>query len=103
MAIIKGENFEAMIVEVNQDRLDNDKIRELLTPEQLLECTKTVTFNQIKCNRITGEKPKFKMPDLSNATPTGLVDMLGDVREQIKDLQKLEGIYKDALSARLKD
>src|SRR5690606_39693568 len=77
--------------------LDNDKIRELLTPEQLLECTKTITFNQIKCNRITGEKPKFKMPDLSNATPTGLVDMLGDVREQIKDRSEERRVGKASM------
>ncbi len=45
-------------------------------------------------------KKTFRMPDLSNATPTFLVDELGGVREQIKELQKLEGFYKEALQAR---
>lgn len=103
MAIIKGEKFEAMTVPVSQDRIDSNKVKELLTPEQLLGVVKTITFTQIKCARHTGEKPKFVMPNFGNATPEGLVDMLGEVREQIKDLQKLEGLYKDALDARLKD
>ena len=46
-------------------------------------------------------KLKSKMPDLDNATPGFLVDELGAVREKIKDLQKYEGYYKEALKARL--
>jgi hypothetical protein len=47
------------------------------------------------------KRRKFKMPDLSNATPTFLVDELGKLREQASDLKKLEGVYKQALMARL--
>lgn len=101
MAIVAGEKFEAMIVEVSQDRLDNDKVRSTLTAQQLLECTKTITFSQTKLNRISGKKSEFRMPNLANATPEGLVDMLGDIREQMKDLKKLEGIYATALAARM--
>lgn len=46
-------------------------------------------------------KSKSKMPNLDNATPGFLVDELGAVREQIKDLQKHEGYFKEALKARL--
>lgn len=45
-------------------------------------------------------KKKFRMPDLSNATPGFLVDELGEVREKIAELKKLEGFYKEALLAR---
>lgn len=102
MAVTRGEKYEAMTSEVSQDRIDADAVRALLSPEDVLKVTKTITFAQIKTNRHTGEKPKFVMPNLANATPEGLVDMLGETREQIKDLQKLEGIYKEALQARLK-
>lgn len=97
----KGEKFEMMTSEVVQVRLDNDKVKEILTAAQLKECSKEVRFMQIKTVRYEGSKPKFKMPNFANATPEGLTDMLGEVREQIKDLQKLEGLYKEALTARL--
>lgn len=45
------------------------------------------------------EKPEFRIPDLSNATPSFLVDELGSLREQIKDMQKYEGILKERLKA----
>lgn len=41
------------------------------------------------------------MPNLSNATPEFLVDELGAVRNQIKELKKREGFFKQALEARL--
>jgi len=41
-----------------------------------------------------------KLPDLSNATPPYLADELGDIRAEIKRLQKLEGLYKDVLEAK---
>jgi hypothetical protein len=100
---MRGEVFEARITEVNQDRLDNNAVKELLTEEQLKSVTKTISFKQMRVTRISGEKPEFKMPNLDNATPEGLVDMLGDIKEQIKDLEKLEGIYKTALEARMED
>lgn len=103
MSTVTGESFEALVMKVTQERLDSEKIKELLDPEQLRSVTKVIEFAQIKCNRINGDKPKFKVPNLANATPEGLVDMLGEVREQMKDLKKLEGIYKEALEARMKD
>ncbi len=42
-----------------------------------------------------------RMPNLDNATPMSLTDDLGEVREKISALKKLEGIYKEALKARL--
>jgi hypothetical protein len=42
-----------------------------------------------------------KMPNLDNATPGFIVDELGSVREEIKNLVKFEGYYKEALKARL--
>ncbi len=44
-----------------------------------------------------------RMPNLDNATPMSLVDDLGETREKISALKKLEGIYKEALKARLDD
>jgi len=50
------------------------------------------------------KRPKTgKMPDLSNATPPALVDWLGDVRDELKDLKKLEGFFKEGLLARVGD
>ncbi len=52
-------------------------------------------------------KPKAKksmksgLPNLDNATPSIIVDWLGAAREQIKELQQLEGYYKEALKARV--
>ena len=41
------------------------------------------------------------VPNLANATPGGLIDMLGDIRTEIKRLQFLEGVYKQAIEARV--
>lgn len=41
-----------------------------------------------------------RLPDFSNATPGFLADELGDIREAKKWLEKMEGLYKDALDAR---
>ena len=46
---------------------------------------------------------EFRVPDLSNATPEMLIDELGEVRDKIKVLKKYEGLYKDALLARLEE
>lgn len=46
------------------------------------------------------EMTKERMPDLSNATPPFLVDELGKVRAQMSKIKRLEGYYKEALSAR---
>ena len=43
---------------------------------------------------------KREIPDLSNATPTFLVDQIGLQRQIQKDAKFLEGIYKQALDAR---
>ena len=47
-------------------------------------------------------KKKFKAPNLSNATPGFLADELGALRDKIKDLQKLEGFYKEALLGKVR-
>ena len=46
-------------------------------------------------------KTLAEMPNLSNATPGFLVDELGNIRDQIKELKKREGFFKQALEARL--
>ncbi len=51
--------------------------------------------------RKTAPKRKSGLPDLDNATPSILVDWLGGVREQMKELKQLEGYYKEALTARI--
>lgn len=101
MTIRTAEDFSLNIVPTSQDRINSDMVREILTPEQLKKCMKTIEFDTFKTTRIKGEKPKFQMPNLGNATIPGLIDMLGKVREEIKDLQKLEGIYKEAVGARI--
>ena len=97
----KGETFELTITDEYQDRINADKVRALLTPEQVKQVTNTIQMKKLSTKRHTGKKPDFVMPTLGNATLEGLVDMLGKTREEIKDLQKYEGIYKDAIKARM--
>jgi hypothetical protein len=40
------------------------------------------------------------LPNLQNATPEGLTDIIGDLREQQRDLKQREGIYTEALKGR---
>lgn len=39
------------------------------------------------------------MPDLSNATPGFLTDEIGTLRDEMKELKKREGFFKEALGA----
>lgn len=48
-------------------------------------------------------KRKSGLPNLDNATPNVLVDWIGNVREQMKELKQLEGYYREALMARVDD
>lgn len=99
---IKGEKFVANVVASDRVTIVADKVRAYFVndPKTLETLVNTTKVYQLKCSRLAGEKKQFKMPDLSNATPGGLVDMLGELREEIADLKKLEGIYKSALEAR---
>lgn len=52
---------------------------------------------------MTIPKYKFEMPELGNATQEFLIDELGELGETIKALEKLQGVYKEALKARVED
>lgn len=54
-----------------------------------------------KSNRKSKIQVKPVTPNLANATPGFLLDEIGRLRREIKDLQKQEGMYKEALYARL--
>lgn len=97
---LKGEKFKVEVKSVSQDRFDKELASKYLTEEQLKASHKTITFDQMKTKRHAGDAAQFRMPNLANATVGGLVDMLGDVREEMKILKKLEGVYKQALAAR---
>lgn len=104
MAYAIGEKFIAEKSTSSQERISKDLAEANLTAEQLQSIKQVISVTQLRVKRKDGiePKPEFQMPNLANATPGGLCDMLGDVREQIKDLQKLEGIYKEALEARIR-
>jgi hypothetical protein len=109
MAVIDAEEFELSTSESSQKRLDGDavkalleelKLKKLITQDDIDGCYKTININTVRTNRKDKSKaPEFKVPDLSNATPVGVADMLGVTREQKKDLEKLEGIYKGWLES----
>lgn len=101
--VVYGEKYDAVLLQSSSTRIVADLVREMLTPEQVEKVSKTSDMNTLKTQLKKGApKPEpFKTPNLSNATPEGLVDMLGEVREQMKTLKKLEGIYKAALLTKL--
>lgn len=99
-----GENFSLSINKQTQVRINSDAVRELLAdePEKLAKVCKEIDMTVFKTSRHTGKQKKFEPPNLANATLQGLIDMLGQTREDKKDLEKLEGIYKDAIEARIR-
>lgn len=102
MSIVKGEKFSIDIIEGAQERIDSEKVRELLGPTKVLEVTKNIPTETVKTTRISGSKPEFRIPILDNLTPEGIADLLGTIREQMANDKKLEGIYKDKLKALIK-
>ncbi len=97
----EGEFFTATIEHVYQDRLDGALVEQALGAVKFKACKKTIDFDMTKTKRKVGKKRDFVNPNLANATASGLVDLLGQVREEMSDLKKLEGIYKTALDARI--
>jgi len=105
MAVLEAEDFEMMSTTTTQVRVDGDAVKDLLARLVLAEkiteaeaagCFKEISFETIKTARKDkAKKSKFVPPNLANATPSGVVDMLGLVREKTKDLEKEEGILKD--------
>jgi len=61
-----------------------------------------MTTRKKAAKKKTGKR-KSGLPNLDNATPNVLVDWIGNVREQMKELKQLEGYYKEALLARAGD
>jgi hypothetical protein len=51
--------------------------------------------------KTVAKAPKYSIPDLSNATDGGLVDMLAIEREKMAEAKFYEGFYKEALKSRL--
>lgn len=101
MPVIQGEEFDALREEVEQERVDTVKVRQLLG-DRVGEVLKVISFYKMSISRKDKSKsPTFIPPNLSNYTNAGLIDHLGKVREQIKLLEKEEGILKAALDARL--
>lgn len=47
------------------------------------------------------EDAEFTLPNLANATPEFLVDQIGQVKARLKNLEKYEGVFTQALLARL--
>lgn len=45
-------------------------------------------------------KTKVEMPNFANATPEFLTDELGDIRDQIKKLEKIKDLISEALKGR---
>jgi len=99
---IKGEDFVLTVTSSPVVRISSTLVKEMFAHDaKMLKAlsTESVTVT-MKTPRVNGKKANFVMPNLANATPGGLVDMLGKVREEMKDLKKLEGIYKEAIAAR---
>lgn len=97
-APITGEEFFAVTEEKTRTGISADLARQLLTPEQIASISTTTSYVEVSCKRLdSSKKPEFTIPNLSNATPKGLTDMLGQTREEISQLKKLEKVYKEAL------
>ena len=47
------------------------------------------------------EDAEFKLPNLANATPEFLIDQIGQAKARLKNLEKYEGIFIQALLAKL--
>jgi polyhydroxyalkanoate synthesis regulator phasin len=109
MAVLEAEDFELSTTSGFQTRLDTEAVKALLdqlvmqgkiTEDQVKACYKDIPMNVIRTSRRdTAKKPKFVPPNLTQATPVGVVDMLGSVREQKKILEQEEGVYKEWLQA----
>ena len=46
--VAEGENYTAQLTHSEQRRLDTQTVRQLLTAEQLEECTKVVAITQVR-------------------------------------------------------
>lgn len=101
----RGEKFEFQKTSSKRVALSKDKIEAYFLINNLQEDLPKLYAESdvvtIKTPRFGGKKPDFVMPNFANATVTGLIDMLGECRERMKDDKKLEGLIKARLGAEL--
>jgi hypothetical protein len=101
----KGEKFDFVKTKSTRRALSKDKVEAYFLLHGLMEDLPKLYSDSdvvtIKTPRLDGSKPAFVMPNFENATVTGLIDMLGECRERMKDDKKLEGLIKTRLGAEL--
>lgn len=101
----KGENFLVTIERgIPTTRINADKVRALLSAEQITEVEVTTLSDKVTTTRLDStKKDKFVPPDTTNMTPAGAADILGEVREQKNKLLREEEFWKQWLESYFQD
>lgn len=95
---IQGEEFIVTIETVETNRIVAELVREKLPAAELADVMESSSYEKMSTKRLdSSKKSKFEMPNLGNATPEGLADMLGELREKMSNDKKLEELYKEKL------
>lgn len=111
MSVLEGEDFDCIIAEQTQQRLDTDVCKTLIqdmldkgyiTADRARACYKDITFDVVSTKRRdASKKPKWVAPTIGdNQTPESIMDMLGHSREEENNHKKTTGYLKEALKAR---
>lgn len=103
----KGEFFVVEVVEVNQERINSDKVRALLTPEQLKEVISDTSYSKKSFTRYVGEKGVWWEPPqtsvMANMTLPRAIDELGAMREKKSQIEKGEKFWSGIVDRMMAD
>jgi hypothetical protein len=112
MATKSTENWDLITYTQTQVRLDTDPVKAFIgrmveeghiTEAQSFALYKEIPMNMISTKRKDPQARKpWQKPDMRNATLEGIIEMLGQTREEMSNLKKTEGFLKERLMAELR-
>lgn len=103
----KGDTFVLSVTEVSQERINSDKVRALLSPEQLKDVISDTSYSKKTLTRYVGEKHEYwNQPNpnvMANMSLPRAIDELGHIREQKSQIEKGEKFWSGIVERMLAD
>lgn len=56
--VIRGNRYQATVSHGERVTLDSERVKEILTPDQILRCSRVTHFTMVRCGALNAQKSK---------------------------------------------